>query len=80
MDPAQLDPLPLAHRLRRSRVDERLAALLATAAPQEPGVSFPRKHDAAAARHLVEVLETPVRQAAAEAANRFTPASCKRRR
>ncbi len=69
MDTAHPAPLNLAARLRRAQLDERVAALLASAVAQELGSGFLRDQDPATARHLDQVLEAPARRAATSAVN-----------
>jgi hypothetical protein len=69
MDTAHPAPLNLAARLRRAQLDERVAALLASAVAQELGSGFLRDQDPDTARHLDLALEAPARRAAASAVN-----------
>ena len=71
MDAAHPEPSNLAGRLRRAKVDERVAALLAAALADELGAEALRDQDAAAARRLAELVQTAARQAGTTAVNKL---------
>ena len=71
MDTAHADPPNLAARLRRAKVDERVAALLAAAVAEELGAGLLHDQDAAAARRLTELVEAAARQTGASAVNKL---------
>lgn len=61
----------LAARMRRTKVDERVAALLAAAVADELGAGILRDQDEAAARRLAEIIQAAARQAGTSAVNRL---------
>ncbi len=61
----------LAARLRRTKVDERVGALLAAAVADELGVDILRDRDAVAARRLTELVQAAARQAGTTAVNKL---------
>ena len=67
--PAQ--PTNLATRLRSAKLDERVAALLASAAGEEYGVDLLRDRDPAAAQRLTEFFYGAARRAGPGAVNKF---------
>ena len=71
MDTVRPEPPNLAARLRRTKVDERVAALLAAAVAEELGAGLLRDQDAAAARRLGELVEAAARQTGASAVNKL---------
>ena len=69
---AALPRLPnLAARMRRTKVDERVAALLAAAVADELGAEILRDRDAAAGRRLTELVQAAARQAGTTAVNKL---------
>ncbi|MDA8357041.1 MAG: hypothetical protein M0Z95_12315 [Actinomycetota bacterium] len=71
MDTVRPEPPNLAARLRRAKVDERVAALLAAAVAEELGAGLLRDQDAAAARRLGELVEAAARQTGTSAVNKL---------
>ena len=71
MDTLNAQPPNLATRLRRARVDERVAELLATVVGEELGVNLLRDQDADAARRLTELVEIAARRTGPCAVNKF---------
>jgi uncharacterized protein (UPF0254 family) len=61
----------LAARLRSTKVDERVAALLAAAVADELGADILRDRDAAAGRRLAELVQVAARRAGTSAVNRL---------
>jgi uncharacterized protein (UPF0254 family) len=61
----------LAARMRRTKVDERVAALLAAAVADELGAEILRDRDAAAGRRLTELVQAAARQAGTTAVNKL---------
>jgi hypothetical protein len=61
----------LAARMRRTKVDERVAALLAAAVADELGAEVLRDRDAAAGRRLTELVQAAARQAGTTAVNKL---------
>jgi len=61
----------LAARMRRAKVDERVAAVLAAALADELGAGVLRDQDAAAARRLAEIVQTVARRAGTSAVNKL---------
>ncbi len=59
----------LAARLRRTKVDERVAALLATAVADELGADILRDRDAVAGQRLAELVHVAARRAGTGAVN-----------
>ena len=71
MDSQHAEPPNLAGRLRRAKVDERVAALLAAAIAEELGAGALRDRDAGAARQLTELVEAAARRTGTSAVNRL---------
>lgn len=71
MDTQESRPPNLAARLRRAKVDEHVAALLAAALADELGAGILRDQDEAAARRLAEIIQTAARQAGIGAVNKL---------
>lgn len=61
----------LAVRLRQAKVDENVTALLAAALADELGAGILREHDAAAGRHLTDLIQTAADRAGTTAVNRL---------
>jgi hypothetical protein len=61
----------LAARLRRTKVDERVAALLAAAVADELGAGILRDRDAAAGRRLADLVQVAAGLAGTSAVNRL---------
>lgn len=61
----------LAARLRRTKVDERVAALLASVVADEIGAGILRERDAAAGQHLTDLIQTAADLAGTSAVNRL---------
>jgi hypothetical protein len=57
--------------MRRTKVDERVAALLAAAVADELGAEILRDRDAAAGRRLTELVQAAARQAGTTAVNKL---------
>jgi hypothetical protein len=61
----------LAARMRRAKVHERVAAVLAVALADQLGAGVLRDQDAAAARRLAEIVQTVARRAGTSAVNKL---------
>ena len=70
-DAMRYGPAALTFRLRRSKTDERVAALLAASVADELGAGILREHDAAAGRHLTDLIQIAADRAGTSAVNRL---------
>jgi hypothetical protein len=61
----------LAARMRRTKVDERVAALLAAVVADELGAGILRDRDAVAGQRLAELVQAAARQAGTTAVNKL---------
>ena len=71
MDIQHSQPPNLATRLRLAKLDDRVAALLATAAREELGLDLLGGHDTVAAARLGELIEMAARHSGPCAVNKF---------